>query len=559
MFPLNKEPGPHLSAMQQTHREREFPVTLGAELSPASACGTHAPRADAPLEKSEKLVVNYGLVLRNAGLNLAGHILPAIAAVVSIPIIIRGLGMERYGILSLALVIVTYFALFDFGLGDATTKFVAGALGRGEPERLPFLIWTSLALIGVLGLTAGSAMFAVSPLLARKLLNLSLGLQGEATNAFRAMAMAVPFMLLASGLRGTLEAQQRYDLVNAVTIPTNVANYVVPIAAIYLHVGLVPIMACMAIVRAVTCLAFFLLSLRLFPEVRHTVTVNFREARPLMVFGGWLAISNLTWPVLLYMDRLVIGSVAAVAVVPFYAAPCDIVTRLWILPASWVALFPAFSAVGEDRFEEVADMCARGVKHLALLMGPIVIFSIFFARTILHTWLGGNFADRSTLAFQILALGVLVNSVGSVPDRLVKGLGRPEMIAKLHITELPIYAVLLYLSTKEWGIVGTAIVWSLRCLIEAAIVFAISARLVPSSGEAMKRAGGWSAAVSLCLLTLVMFGVRLLFRGVPLAAASSGVLVCFVAASWYRVLDDADRSWILSAVRLKSARQGALY
>jgi O-antigen/teichoic acid export membrane protein len=498
----------------------------------------------------EKLVVNYGQVLRNAGLNLAGRILPAIVAIVAIPIIIRSLGMERYGILSLALVIVSYFGLFDFGLGDATTKFVAGALGRGDFECLPPLIWTSSALIGGFGLLAGILMLLTSPLLASHLFKVSVGLQGEATTAFRAMAAAVPFMLLASGLRGTLEAKQRYDFVNVVSVPTNVANYLIPLVAVLLHTGLVPILCYLVVARAGTCLAYFFLCLRLFPEMRHSTRIDLKGIRPLLAFGGWLAISNLSWPVLLYMDRLVIGSVLPVASLPYYAAPCEVATRLWILPASWAALYPAFSAVGGDRHHELANLCARALKHLALLIGPIVIVAVFFAGKILLIWLGESFQMQSGLVFPILAVGVLITSLCSVPDRLVKGLGRPDIIAKLHVAELPLYGALLVVLVERWGIVGAAVAWTARATAEALIVFAVSLRLVPPSGAAMWRTGMPRVAISLVSLAAAMWIAVRFFNGPAQFALGGLFLLASTAFTWRCVLDRDDRELLRSALNL---------
>ena len=68
-------------------------------------------------------------MVKNALLNLLGAALPLLVGILTIPYVVRGLGMERFGILSLAWVILGYFALFDFGLGRATTKFVAEAVG----------------------------------------------------------------------------------------------------------------------------------------------------------------------------------------------------------------------------------------------------------------------------------------------------------------------------------------------------------------------------------------------------------------------------------------------
>lgn len=495
-----------------------------------------------------RLPVHYGIVMRNAGLNLGGKILPAIVAVLAIPYIIRGLGLEQYGILSLALVVVTYFSLFDFGLGAAATKFVAGALGRGEEEHLPALIWTTMAMISALGLAAGIAMYYGSPFLAQDVLKISPNFRAEAGATFQVMAIATPFMLTATGWRGVLEARQRYDLVNIVSIPSGIATYAIPALALFLHAGLVTIVGYLVIARAVNCLAYFLFCQKVYPNLLRGFRLSFRGLRPVLVFGGWLAISNLAWPILLYMDRLVIGALLPVRILPFYAAPCDVVTRLWILPASWIALYPAFSAVGENRLDELANLSARGLKHLAMLMGPIVILAVFFAPEILRLWLGQQFALKSTTVFRVLTIGVFVNSLASVPDLLIKGLGRSDIVAKLHVAELPLYAGLLYYTVKEWGIVGASFAWAARALVEAIIVFVISRRLVPPISSAIFSAGMVRVCLTLSALAGAMWLATSFFSGVMLIVWGVALLLVMGAATWRCVLDNHDREFLRSAL-----------
>lgn len=503
----------------------------------------------------EKLVITNRLIMQNTVLNLGSRLLPAVAAIAFTPVIIRSLGMERYGILSLALVVVTYFSLFDFGLGGATTKFVAGALGQGEVERLPSLIWTSLAFIGALGLIAGLIMSLGTPLLVGRFLKIPVEFRAEAQTAFYVMSAAAPFMLVGSGLQGVLEASQRYDLVNAVNVPSSVANYLIPVAAIVFHAGLVPIAAWLVAARVVSCLAFFFLCVRVCPAIRRCVVVRPRESRSLLVFGGWLAVSNLAWPILLYLDRLVVGSVLPIAALPFYAAPCDAATRLLVLPAGWVALYPAFSAIGESRPEELAALCARGLKHLALLMGPIAIVCVCFASQIIGLWLGPQFQGASTPVFQILTAGVLANSLASVPDRLIKAIGRSDIVAQLHVAQLPFYAVLLYWAVRHWGIIGASVAWTGRALAEALIVFSISHRLVPLSGLALRRAGMTRLTSSLVVLAAAMWVAASFVRGFAQMALGAVLLAASAVFAWRCVLDRDDRESLRSALNL--ARVGA--
>jgi len=68
------------------------------------------------------------ILARNTFLNIIGLSLPFLVGIIAIPLIISGLGTERFGLLSLGWVILGYVGIFDLGLGRATTKFVASAL-----------------------------------------------------------------------------------------------------------------------------------------------------------------------------------------------------------------------------------------------------------------------------------------------------------------------------------------------------------------------------------------------------------------------------------------------
>src|SRR5882672_3000887 len=81
------------------------------------------------------------LLARNTVWNLVGSGAPMIVAVVCIPILIRGLGKDRFGVLTLAWALIGYASLFDIGLGRALTQLVAKKLGSGEDHEIPALAW----------------------------------------------------------------------------------------------------------------------------------------------------------------------------------------------------------------------------------------------------------------------------------------------------------------------------------------------------------------------------------------------------------------------------------
>src|SRR5438132_1659426 len=127
-----------------------------------------------PMENRVRRIGGRDLA-RNALLNFVGQAMPLVVAIVTVPLIVHGLGSERYGILSMAWIILGYFGIFDLGLGRAATRFAAEALGSGRADRVPEIAWTAVLIQAALGVVGGLALIALAPLIASRILNIPSG------------------------------------------------------------------------------------------------------------------------------------------------------------------------------------------------------------------------------------------------------------------------------------------------------------------------------------------------------------------------------------------------
>jgi O-antigen/teichoic acid export membrane protein len=129
-------------------------------------------------------LVSGRLLARNTIWNLVGQTAPLLVAFITIPILIKQIGVDRFGVLSVAWMLIGYFSLFDFGIDQGLTKIVADRLGSGEHNEIPTLVWTSLAILLALGLLSGAALAALSPWIVERILKIPLDLQRESVYAF---------------------------------------------------------------------------------------------------------------------------------------------------------------------------------------------------------------------------------------------------------------------------------------------------------------------------------------------------------------------------------------
>jgi O-antigen/teichoic acid export membrane protein len=401
--------------------------------------------------------------------NLLGTGLPLLLAVVSVPILIGAIGVERFGILTIGWAILSYFGLFDLGLGRATTKFLAEALEDNRVVEGRALFWTSILLNGLLGLVSAAGLAVLAPLLVREVLNVPAPIEPEIIRAFYLMAAAVPLVTVTTALRGTLEAQHRFALLNLLQVPTSTLTQAAPLLVLPFSHSLIWLIGALALSRVLGLVVYFVGALRQIESPFEGPFFARGKLRAMFSFGGWITVTNTVVPFMFNADKFVIGSLSSMAAVTYYSTPYEAVIKFWILSQSLVrTMFPIFSTKLE--IEQRTRLYTNAVRMLTLVLAPVVATLIVFAPEILRLWVGGAFVAQSSLVLQILAIGVFVHSLALMPYNLIQGLGRPDITAKFHLLETPFYLLMLWYGVQYFGIVGAAVAWSVRLGVDALLL-----------------------------------------------------------------------------------------
>jgi O-antigen/teichoic acid export membrane protein len=478
---------------------------------------------------------------RNTAWNLMGQVAPALAAVFTVPILIHGLGTERFGVLTLIWLVVGYFSIFDLGLGRALTQLLAERLGRDDHESIPPLVWTALGLMACLGLVGTAVAAALAPDLQHGL-KMPLALRGETLEAIYLLALSVPLVVSTTGLRGVLEARQRFDMANVVRLASGVFTYVGPVLTLAFSRSLVPITIVLLAGRAATWAAYLAMCLRELPELRRRLAFDPTYVKPLLRVGGWMTVSNIVGPFLVYLDRFLIATIIGAAAVAYYVTPFEIVTRLLMVPWAFAGvLFPLIASTFAPNPERSARLFSRGIRLIFLTLFPFVLCAIAFAHEGLALWVGETFAAHSDNVLRWLALGVFMNGIVQVPFATIQAAGRPDLTARIHLVELPLYVPTLWWMAHRWGIDGAAVAWMLRGGLDLVVQFMVARRLLPARRD---------VAVHARTIAVTGFAVSAFAAAAFVPGLSSRVVIVVAALAafgvlgWTHMLDADDRSYI---------------
>jgi len=418
-------------------------------------------------------------IARNTALNFGGLALPLLVGVAVMPTITRNLGPARYGLLGLTLALLEYSGLFDFGLGRATTKHVAERLESGDHEVSDLVVASVLSQIAF-GIVGGIIFALAAPLFTDHVFSIAPEMHAEALSVFRVLGALIPATLLLVSLRGVLEAAHRFDLSNMVRIPSSLASFLIPAIMSSMGYKLPPIMAAFFISRIVFCTASLIAVNKAIPGMSWSLPKDWSMVKPLLAFGGWLSVSNTISPLLVYLDRFLLGAISGLSAVGYYTAPFDGVIRMLIVPGALVgALFPSVSAMqSRGDTQGIVRVFGKSVRNMTLLLAVPTIILLIFGPTLLRIWLGETFAARGGTAVRVLAFGVLLNSLSYVPSSVIVALGRPDINARFHLLELVIHLPVAWWLIAHFGVTGAAIAWAFRVTLDTTLLFGALARLL---------------------------------------------------------------------------------
>lgn len=498
------------------------------------------------MDDTENSVITFNgkTIAKNTVYNILGYGVPLIFALVLIPPLIKGLGTERFGVLNLAWVIIGYFSFFDFGIGKGLTKVIAEKLGLQQTEPIPKIFWSALFLMFAVSTFIAIIIFFFVPSLVN-IFKISHNLQHEVLNTFYILAFAIPIVSTTAGLRGVLEAHQKFGIINVIRVFLGIFTFLIPLLFLLLTDSLFWIVFSLVFIRMIIWIIYLLLCFKVNNDFKKHVKFDLNAIKPVLKFSAWITVANIIGPIILYSDRFLIGALISAAAITYYATPFEIVTKLLVIPSALSGvLFPVFSASFLSKPEISKKILIRGIKFIFLIIYPAVFLLVTFSFDGMKLWLGENFAMHSSFVLQFLAIGILMNSLSLIPNNFFQGIGKPKIPTLINMAELPFYLVIMYFSIKISGINGAAAAYMFAATIDAAVMYIVAYRIFNIK---------FSSKITFFVFILIILMLMLPFflSGIIIKSILIFVfLPSFCLITWKHFISSEERQMIISMLKM---------
>ena len=418
-------------------------------------------------------------IRRNSAYNLIGLLVPLAVSLVTIPLYLGLIGEARYGVLAIVWLLLGYFGLFDLGLGRATAQRIAALREATDAERAQ-TFWTALMLNAGIGVLGGLLIWPIATYFFGAVFKIEDALRPEVQAAIPWLVLAVPMAALSGVLSGALQGRERFYELNLISIAGTVLFQLLPLAAAMRWGSDLGVLLPAALFARLLTLVVLLDRCKRHVFLGRSVTFARSRAAQLVRFGGWVTVSSLVGPMMTMLDRFIIGAMLGAKAVAYYTVPFQLGERSTVVSSALTsALFPRFASA---TLQEEQRLAHEGLRVLVVVVTPLAAVGILFMETFLSWWISPLFAEQSTRVGQVVLLGFWANSLAIVPYAQLQARGRPDLVAKCHLGEVVPYFGLLYLGLSIFGMVGAALAFSVRVLVDFALLAGLAGMLQRSLG-----------------------------------------------------------------------------
>jgi O-antigen/teichoic acid export membrane protein len=408
-------------------------------------------------------------VTRNIAANFAGRLWTMLIGVVFVPVYLKLLGIERYGLIGFFLTLQGVLGILDLGLSLTLNRELArSGDGSSDGARMARVLRTIEAAYWAVALLAGVLVVILAPWIAGKWINSTLP-PGEITSAVRIMGMLIALQMPLALYQGGLSGLQRQVSANLIlTIAVTVRNGGAALALWIFGPSIGTYFYCqLAVTAAATAFSARLLW-SLIPCSRDRRAMDFSVFSELWRFAAAVSANSVVGIALTQLDKVILINLLSLERFGYYALASLVSGFLWsiILPLN-TALYPRFVQLLErGTAAELSIQYHKTCQFLAVILFPTALLLAMFSHELLSLWTGNEAVARnSSLLVSLLSIGTTINGIASVPAYLQSAAGWPGLVLKTNTLLMVVLVPALLIIVPLYGAVGAALVWvAINCI-----------------------------------------------------------------------------------------------
>lgn len=407
------------------------------------------------------------MALRNNILaNYASQLYVTAAGILMVPVYIRYMGAEAYGLVGFFAMLQAWFNLLDMGLTPTmareSARYHGGASTAMEYRRLARALEGVFAVVAVLG---GGALFALSGAVAARWLNASQLPVDEVTSSLQLMALVVALRWMCGLYRGVITGAEKLVMLSGLNSLVATLRFVA-VVPVLIFISASP-RAFFSFQLAVAIFELLVLAwaaYRLLPATPqgHRIQWEWAPLKPVLKFSLSIAFTSSVWVMVTQTDKLVLSKMLTLANYGYFTMGVMVASGISAIstPIS-SAVIPRLARLNAAGLHaEFIDLYRKSTRLIAMISMPASLVLCLFSNKVLFAWTGDPVLSSNVApVVSLYAAGYAALVMAAFPSYAQYAKGDLRLHIKGNIIFLVAIVPLMLWMSSERGSVGAGVAW----------------------------------------------------------------------------------------------------
>lgn len=399
---------------------------------------------------------------RNLSIGLANSIWSAIIAFAVVPIYLKYLGAESYGLIGFFTTTQALIALLDLGLSSTINREIAKSTSETERTAAATLlhslaiIYWGIALLILIGISA------LSPVIANHWLQAKQLPVNTIHNAIMLIGLVIACRWPIALYQGALLGSHRLALQSGINMMMATLS---SLGAVLVLMLISPSIEAYFIWQAIVGGLYVIV-------IRHAawktvgrpshLSFDWAQLKSIWRFSLGMTGIGITSLVFTQLDKVILSKMLSLEQFGHYMLASMLVSGLYLLIIPvYNIIYPKLSAlVAQNKTQQLIELYQNGTRALTSVLFPIAMILVLFSNAIVYAWtLNSHVAEHVAPIVGILAAGSALHGAMYFPYALQLANGMSKLALSINIILMCAFGPLIILFTLNYGVFGSASAW----------------------------------------------------------------------------------------------------
>lgn len=402
---------------------------------------------------------------RNFSVGLLSSIWSALLGLAVVPLYLKYLGIEAYGLIGFFVTTQALLQLLDMGLSPTINREVARCSAFGNVREARSLLHTLGIVYWTMAVVIVSCIVVLSPLIAGHWLQSKHLPQDTVAHALMLMGLVVAFRWPIGLYMGALMGMQKIALTSTIGA---VVGTLSSLGAVAVLVFVSPTIEAFFIWQACVGITYAFVmrwvAWRVMDAEIEPSRFSLDDLKRIWRFSAGMSGVAITGIILMQLDKVILSRLLSLEDFGRYMLASVVASGLYILLTPlFNTIYPRMTAlVASGEIEKLTFLYKTGTRLFLAVLFPIAIIAAVFSEDLLYLWTRNQeLAKSSALVVALFLMGTTLNGVMHFPYALQLAYGETRLPLKINAILITIMVPMTVILAMSFGAAGGAGSWAL--------------------------------------------------------------------------------------------------